>query len=183
MKKHDNQRQCWMSWRSLLCRLVIWFRFEGYFKGFPGIKYTYLACLKLIMWFIAAMYGLFVFMVYWAEVYSNSWQTPKMEPFPELVNNWKLLNFFSKNFILDVWLGSEYNSAEQKVNCLVRFCYILQISLSLQLCWKNEPHYWYISSNLFTSKEALLQSTPQFWNSMYIMKLMVYCSLFSAVVV
>ena len=29
---------------------------------------------------------------------------------------------------------------------------------SLQLCQRNETHYWYFSSNLCTSKEPLLQS-------------------------
>ena len=47
-------------------------------------------------------------------------------------------------------------------------------TLSLQLL----PHYRYISSNLSTSQELLLQSEPQskkqqFWNSMYIMLLRV----------
>ena len=59
---------------------------------------------------------------------------------------------------------------------------------SLQLCQKNEPHYWYFSSNLSSSKEPLLQSRPQrkksqFWNWMDIMLLNVSCSLFSAVAV
>ena len=38
----------------------IWFGCEGCFKGFPVIKYTYLACLKVALWFVFAIcfYGL-----------------------------------------------------------------------------------------------------------------------------
>ena len=31
-----------------------------------------------------------------------------MELFAKMVNGWKLLTVFSKNYFLDVWLGSEY---------------------------------------------------------------------------
>ena len=49
----------------------IWFRCKGYFKDFPVIKYTYVACFKVAMWFVFALYGLIVFMVYWATMYSE----------------------------------------------------------------------------------------------------------------
>ena len=38
-------------------------RCECCFKGSPGIKYTYLACLKVLMWFVFAKYGLSILMV------------------------------------------------------------------------------------------------------------------------
>ena len=45
------------------------------------------------------------------ETYSEHWQTSKMECFAKIVNSWKLLTFFVKHAILDVWQGSEYASA------------------------------------------------------------------------
>ena len=36
--------------------------------------------------------------------------------FAKIVNDWKALTIFGKNFILDVWLGSEYNTKS-------RLCY------------------------------------------------------------
>ena len=66
----------------------IWFRCEVYFKVLSRvIKYTYLDCLKVVSWFVFAIYGLLVLMVYWAEAYSDSCQTCKMEHFEKLVNN------------------------------------------------------------------------------------------------
>ena len=59
--------------------LVMWIRCEGYFKGSSMIKYTYLACQKDGLWLVFAIYGLFVFMVYWAEAYSHSCQISKIE--------------------------------------------------------------------------------------------------------
>ena len=82
------------------------------------------------MGFVFAIYGLFVYMVYWAEEHSDSCQASKMELFAKLVKNWKLSTFFAKNSTLDVWQGSEYISAEWKVNCLARFCYILQFEIT-----------------------------------------------------
>ena len=67
---------------------VIWFHCEGCFKVFSRvIKYTYLDYLKVVPWFVFAIYGLLVLMVYWAESYSDSCQTCKMEHFEKLVNN------------------------------------------------------------------------------------------------
>ena len=36
--------------------------------------------------------------------------------FAKIVNDWKASTIFGKNFILDVWLGSEYNTP--KVDCV-----------------------------------------------------------------
>ena len=53
--------------------------------------------------------GVFVFMVYWTEAYSEPWMILKIELFATIVNDWK-------SFILNSWLGSEYTSAEYTVN-------------------------------------------------------------------
>ena len=50
---------------------VHWFCCEGCFKGSPVIKCTYLACLKVLVCFVFATYGLFIFMVNWKEAYSE----------------------------------------------------------------------------------------------------------------
>ena len=50
---------------------VHWFRCDGCFKGSPGIKYTYLAFLEILLWFVFTIYGLFIFMVNWKEAYSE----------------------------------------------------------------------------------------------------------------
>ena len=57
----------------------IWFRCKGCFKDFPVIEYTYVACFKVALWFVFALCGLIVFMVYWATTYSEPFQTSKME--------------------------------------------------------------------------------------------------------
>ena len=54
-----------------------WIRCDGCFKGSPGIKYTYSAFLKVLLWFAFAIYGLSIFMVNWTEAYS--------EPFKRLM--------------------------------------------------------------------------------------------------
>ena len=41
-------------------------------KSFPVIKYFYVAYLKVAMWFVFALYGLFIFMVSWVLAYSES---------------------------------------------------------------------------------------------------------------
>ena len=51
------------------------------------IKYFYLACLKVFLWSVSAIYGLLAFMVNGAEAYSHSCQTSKLERFAKLVNN------------------------------------------------------------------------------------------------
>ena len=43
------------------------------------IKYAYVACFKAGMRFAFAIYGLFIFMVYWTKVYSEPCQTSEME--------------------------------------------------------------------------------------------------------
>ena len=87
--------------------LFIWFRRKGWFKGFTVIKYTYVACFKVAMRSIFAIYDLFIFMVYWPEAYSEPCQTSKIELFAKIVNEWKLLTIFKKSSILDVWQGSD----------------------------------------------------------------------------
>ena len=82
---------------------LFWFHCEGYFKGSPVIKYTYLAC-QVVLCFAFAIYGSFVFIVYW-EVYSDSCQTSKIELFGKLVNEWKLLTFFLKTLHLRRLIG------------------------------------------------------------------------------
>ena len=42
----------------------IWFRCKGCSKDFPVSEYTYVACFKVAMWFVFALCGLMVFMVY-----------------------------------------------------------------------------------------------------------------------
>ena len=80
----------------------IWFRCKGWFS----------------------FYGLFIFMVYWTEAYSEPCQTSKMDLFAKIFDEWKQLTIFEKSSILDVWSGSEYASAECKVNCLDRLYYM-----------------------------------------------------------
>ena len=58
---------------------VHWFRCEGCFKGSPVIKYTYLSCLIVLVWFVFAMYGLFILMVNWKEAYSEPCTTSEMD--------------------------------------------------------------------------------------------------------
>ena len=54
---------------------------ENCFKSFVMIKYTYLAYLKVSMWFVSALDDLIVFMVYWTEAYPEPCQTSKMDLF------------------------------------------------------------------------------------------------------
>ena len=61
------------------------------------------------MWFVFAIYGLFIFMVNWKEVYSEPVKRP-MWSFLLKVNSWKWLIFFTKSSLLDVYKDSEYNS-------------------------------------------------------------------------
>ena len=49
------------------------------------IKDTYVACLIVVMWFIFAVYGLIIFMVYWTAVYSEPCLTSKMALFVNIV--------------------------------------------------------------------------------------------------
>ena len=50
------------------------------------IKYNYIACLKAAMRFVFTIYGLFIFMVYWAEAYAELSKISKMEIFTKIVN-------------------------------------------------------------------------------------------------
>ena len=67
--------------------LFIWFRCKGCFKDFPVIEYTYVVCFKVSLWFVLALCGLIIFMVYWATVYSEPFQTSKMEFFVKIVTS------------------------------------------------------------------------------------------------
>ena len=61
--------------------LFISFRCKGCVKGFPVIKYTYVACYKVTIWFVLTWHGLIVFMVYWEITYSGPCQTTKTKRF------------------------------------------------------------------------------------------------------
>ena len=117
----------------------IWFCCEGYFKGSPLIKYTYFACLKVVLWFVLAIYGLFLFHRIQRRVLTFV-KRLRWSFFPKLVNNWKLLTFIPKTSTLDVWQGPEYASVNCKgsvkgsVNCLTRICYILQFGTTCFFC-------------------------------------------------
>ena len=58
------------------------------------VKYAYVACLKVAMWFVFALYGLIVFMVYWKEGYSESCQISNMELLVKEFNELKVLTIF-----------------------------------------------------------------------------------------
>ena len=60
---------------------------KGCFKNFPVIQYTYVTCFKVVMWFVFALKGLIVFMVYWEETYSEPFKTSKMEIFVKIVTS------------------------------------------------------------------------------------------------
>ena len=49
-------------------------------------------------------------------MYSEPSETSKMKPFAKMVNSWKLLTIFAKSSISDVWVGSEYASANYKTS-------------------------------------------------------------------
>ena len=59
----------------------------GCFKGPSVIKYTYLARLKVLVWFVFAIYGSFIFMVNRKKPYSEPYKTSEVDLFAELVNN------------------------------------------------------------------------------------------------
>ena len=50
----------------------IWFRYRGCFTGFPVIKYTYVACLKVAMWFAFVLCGLIVLRIPGRYIHRNS---------------------------------------------------------------------------------------------------------------
>ena len=60
------------------------------------IKYTYVACLIVVMWFIFAVYGLIVFMVYWTVAYSEPCQTSKKEFFVKIVTLKEITSFLRR---------------------------------------------------------------------------------------
>ena len=55
----------------------VWFRYEGCFKGFPVIKYTYVAYFKVTKWF--ALPRMFRLFVRFTEAYSESCQRSKIK--------------------------------------------------------------------------------------------------------
>ena len=67
---------------------------------------------------------LFEFIPHPSQAYSEPFQKSKMGHFAKMVHNWKLLTFFRKRFILDVWPGSEYASS---------FCFFFTIYLKLNI--------------------------------------------------
>ena len=51
--------------RSSFASKSFYSAFRVVLRVFQCFKYTYVACLKVFYWFVVALYGLFVFMVYW----------------------------------------------------------------------------------------------------------------------
>ena len=51
------------------------------------IKYIYVACFKVVIWFVFDLYGLIVFMVYCEITYSEPCQTFKMELLVKIVTS------------------------------------------------------------------------------------------------
>ena len=126
--------------------LFIWVCFESYFKGSAVIKYTYLACLKVVLWFLFAICDLFVFMVHWAEKYSDSCQTSKMELSAKLVHKWELLTFYSKKLDLRLVLNTPHLNTKSKMLAQVLLhiairnnMYLLQFQYSYS-CTQNVKH-------------------------------------------
>ena len=111
---------------------IYWFSCEGYCKGSPIIKCIYLACLKVLLWFVFVIYGFFILVVHWKKAYSEPCVPSEVDSFAKLVNDWKQLIFFSENLILDIWKDSEYASPLWKGNC--KFCYILQFEITCIFC-------------------------------------------------
>ena len=107
---------------------VHWFRWEGCFKDSPIIKYNYLTCLKVVLWFVFVIHGFSIFMVNWKEAFSEPCKTSEVKLFAKLVSNWKPLIFLPKTSALDVWKVSEYASAAYQVNC--KFWYIVQFEIT-----------------------------------------------------
>ena len=50
--------------RKAIIVLLTFLTLFNCFKDFPVIEYTYVACFKVSMWFVHALCGLMVFMVY-----------------------------------------------------------------------------------------------------------------------
>ena len=46
-------------------------------------------------------------------MYSETFQTSKIERFAKIVNNSKPLTIFGKSSILDIWQGAEYGIASE----------------------------------------------------------------------
>ena len=82
------------------------FSCEGYCKGSPIIKCIYLACLKVLLWFVFVIYDFFTLMVYWKEAYSEPSVPSEVQPFAKIVNDGKQLMFLSENSILEIWKDS-----------------------------------------------------------------------------
>ena len=91
----------------------------------PFISFCCKSCFKGFPWGLSVLYIFVYFHGFWTDAYSEPCQTFKMELFTKVINEWKLLTILEKKIMLDVWQGSEYLSAECKVNCLAKFCYIL----------------------------------------------------------
>ena len=111
---------------------IHWFHSESCFKASLVIKYTYVAYLKVLLWFVFSIDGLFILMVNWNEAYSEPCKTSEVELLAELVNDWKPLTFFSKKSVLDFWKAVSDASSAWKVNCT--FCYILQFEITCIVC-------------------------------------------------
>ena len=60
-------------------------------------------------------------------MWSETWQTSKMERFAKIVNRWKPSTLFEKSCILDVWEVSDYGSME--------LFFIVGLQLTLKFSW------------------------------------------------
>ena len=88
----------------------IWFRCKGCSKDFPVSEYTYVACFKVAMWFVFALCGLMVFMVYDATTYSEPFQISKMEFFVKIITSneiTSLLRHWKGFWIRLCWMQSK----------------------------------------------------------------------------
>ena len=56
-------------------------------RSFDSLQYIYVACLKLGMWFVFALCGLIVFIIYWVIAHSEPFQTSTMELFGKIVTS------------------------------------------------------------------------------------------------
>ena len=118
--KINKQRICWMNWTSYLCRFAgkpFHSVIRVVSRSFRCFKYT--KHQKFVSRFV---FALFVFMIYWAEVYSEpSSRTFQDGALAKIVNEWKSIKIFTKSLILDALQDSEYASAKHKVNYLTAF--------------------------------------------------------------
>ena len=82
-----------------------------------------------------------------SEAYSEPCQTSKMKLLPKIINGFYPLNIFTKNFILDVWQGSDYSS--------VIFSKVAGLQLStynFTKRWTPPQVFWQLRRNTYLKK-------------------------------